>query len=269
MAVIRRRWTRNELITALYLYGELPFGSFDQRNVKVQKYSALIDRTPSSLAMKLSNFASLDPMITSTGRKGLEGASKADKLIWAEMNSNWSVFTQEMLEVVSSLTTDVSQVSGEIIDQEGLVPLEIFVGREREVHTRARVGQNVFRKFVLSSYNFKCCISELSVPRLLVASHIVPWKDDEDNRLNPRNGLCLSMIHDKAFDLGMITVTEDLKVRVSSNYHSENDKFFQSSLSSFDGKSLVLPNKFSPDKDFLTYHRDVIFESKANNLDGK
>ncbi|MGB1311912.1 MAG: HNH endonuclease, partial [Leucothrix sp.] len=235
---------------------------FDQRNAKVKKYSAFINRTPSALAMKLSNFASLDPMITSSGRKGLEGASKIDKAIWQEMNSNWGKFTQEMLEVVS-LVTQSDEVA-EIESLEDLTPLSSFVGKERVIQTRARVGQNVFRKFVLSSYNFQCCISELSVPRLLVASHIVPWKDNEENRLNPRNGLCLSMIHDKAFDLGMITVTENLKVKVSSKYHSAEDRFFKDSLSSFDGKGLVLPDKFSPDKEFLAYHRDVVFESKTS-----
>jgi len=257
MAVTRRRWTRDELIVALYLYDILPFGSFDQRNSEVKKFSAAIDRTPSSLAMKLSNFASLDPVITSSGRKGLEGASKADKAIWAEMNSNWSVFSQLKLDAVSALEVDDS----EILDEEELVSLpESFIGEEKQVQTRVRVGQNLFRKSVLSSYNFKCCISELSVPRLLVASHIIPWKDNQDNRLNPRNGLCLSMIHDKAFDLGMLTITQDLKVLVSKKYHSDNDEFFQSSLGSFDGKELVLPNKFSPDQEFLAYHREEIFE---------
>jgi len=32
------------------------------------------------------------------------------------------------------------------------------------------------------------------------ASHIVPWAEDERNRLNPRNGLCLNALHDRAFD---------------------------------------------------------------------
>lgn len=257
-----RRWVRSELVTALYLYGELPFGSFHKGNNKIQEYSALLDRTPSSLAMKLSNFASLDPVITSSGRKGLEGASQADKLIWAEMNSNWNEFTQEMLEEVASLIGGMSTdhpIESEAESEE----IVSFVGKEREVQTRARVGQNVFRRFVLSSYDFQCCISKLSVPKLLVASHIVPWSEDAKNRLNPRNGLCLSMLHDKAFDLGIITVTEDLKVRVSKKYHSEEDEFFKETLSSYDGKELILPNKFTPDRIFLEYHRDVVFESKS------
>lgn len=265
MATVRRRWTRNELIVALYIYGELPFGAFDQRNSTVKKYSALIDRTPSSLAMKLSNFASLDPAIRSTGRTGLKGASVADKEIWAEMNSNWSEFTNEMLDVVTALTVVETLPDDSSMTELDLNLPENFIGKDKKVQSYARVGQHLFRKFVLSSYNFQCCISGLAVPKLLVASHIVPWKDNEQNRLNPKNGLCLSAIHDKAFDLGILTVTEDFRVLVSKKYHSPNDQFFISSLTSFDGKHLSLPDKYAPDADFLAYHREEIFESKSAN----
>ncbi|MHB1495004.1 MAG: HNH endonuclease [Acidithiobacillus sp.] len=49
----------------------------------------------------------------------------------------------------------------------------------------------------------------------LIASHINPWQVDAKNRLNPRNGCCLSMLHDKAFDAGIITIAEDMTVLVS------------------------------------------------------
>ena len=55
----------------------------------------------------------------------------------------------------------------------------------------------------------------LTVPRLLVASHIKPWSDFPNDRLNPCNGLCLSSLHDAAFDFGLITLDEDLKVVLS------------------------------------------------------
>ena len=80
----RKNWTRQQHVIALYLYNKLPFGLFHQHNSEVIKYSKLIGRTPSALAMKLCNLASLDPVITSSGRKGLQGASKADSLIWQE-----------------------------------------------------------------------------------------------------------------------------------------------------------------------------------------
>ena len=49
-----------------------------------------------------------------------------------------------------------------------------------------------------------------------MASHIVPWATDSKNRLNPRNGLCLNAIHDRAFDRGILTITPDYKVILSS-----------------------------------------------------
>jgi len=262
---IRRSWTREDHIVALHLYQTLPFGSFDQRNSEIIKYSGLINRTPSALAMKLSNLASLDPMIIESGRKGLSGASKGDQLIWKEMNEDWSKFSIEIEKTISRLI----QRNPTIIDDpfaDGIDDISIekdFTGEEKTVVTKARVGQRSFRSAVLSAYNNQCCMSGLSVQKLLVASHIVPWKDDPKIRLHPRNGLPLSMIHDKAFDLGIITVTNDLKILVSKKYHSKDDGFFKSSLLKFDGESLTLPNKFSPKPEFLERHRDEIFESKV------
>jgi len=57
----------------------------------------------------------------------------------------------------------------------------------------------------------------LSEPKLLIASHIVPWRHDEKNRLNPSNGLSLSMLHDKAFDIEIIAINDNMTARVSKN----------------------------------------------------
>jgi hypothetical protein len=73
------RWTKEQLKLAFHLYCQLPFGKLDMRTPEVIKLAGLIGRTPGAVAMKLSNFASLDPAITGTGRKGLEGASNLDR----------------------------------------------------------------------------------------------------------------------------------------------------------------------------------------------
>lgn len=203
--------------------------------------------------MKLTNIASLDPAITSTGRKGLEGASAADKAMWEEMQSDWGRFaieTQEALRsfgVIIEAGADDSSVPDEITD---------YTGSNKTIQTTTRVGQDFFRRSVLSAYDYRCCITGLAVPRLLVASHIVPWRDDAKNRLNPRNGLCLSMLHDKAFDVGIITIAEDMTVRVSQQYAASDDHFFKSALLAYDGKPIALPEKFRPHADFLARHRN-------------
>ncbi|MBQ0798607.1 MAG: HNH endonuclease [Porticoccaceae bacterium] len=251
-------WNRQQLLVAFNLYCRLPFGKFHSRNPEIIRYAGLINRTPSALAMKLSNIASLDPAITDTGRRGLEGASKADKMMWEEMQNNWAAFAIESNQAQVIVTEPASSESPE---QKLIAEEDDHTGSDKIVQTKARVGQTFFRQAVLSAYNYRCAITGLSVPKLLVASHIIPWRKDEKNRLNPRNGLSLSMLHDKAFDVGIITINEDMTVRVSKNNYPSGDEFYTKALLQYDGKPIFLPDKFPPNPAFLEYHREHIFEA--------
>lgn len=250
-------WTREQLLVAFSLYCRLPFGQLDSRNQEIIRFAGLIGRTPSALAMKLSNLASLDPAITSTGRKGLSSASTADKSMWDEMNSDWEHFAAEMQGAIASVTPTVLGAGDQSLDE---CEPEDYTGRDKEVLSIARIGQDFFRMAVLSAYDYKCCITGLSIQKLLVASHIVPWRTDARSRLNPRNGLCLSMLHDKAFDTGIITIAEDMTVRVSEHYTHDPDPYYKTSLLSFDKMPIALPKKFMPHSDFLSFHRENIFK---------
>lgn len=68
----------------------------------------------------------------------------------------------------------------------------------------------------MSNYINGCGITGISIPELLVASHIKFWSKNEKNRLNPSNGICLSATFDKAFDKGLIAIDSDFKVLFSS-----------------------------------------------------
>lgn len=257
--VARIGWSRNQLLMAFSLYCQMPFGKMHSRNPDIIKYAALIGRTPSALAMKLTNIASLDPSITSTGRRGLEGASAADKAMWQEMQDDWNAFAAETQQAVMAFgeTADSSpEVEGDFRPNEAID----YTGREKVTSTMVRIGQNFFRRSVLSSYNYHCCISGLAIPQLLVASHIVPWRVDYANRLNPRNGLCLSVLHDKAFDVGIITIAEDMTIKVSKRRAKRADYFFSSALLAYNGARMALSEKFRPSEEFLAYHRQYIFE---------
>ena len=56
------KWTREHRLIALNLYCKLPFGKLHKDNPIIKEVAAKMGRTPSSLAMKLCNFASLDPV---------------------------------------------------------------------------------------------------------------------------------------------------------------------------------------------------------------
>lgn len=245
----RRPWTEQQLLVALTLYCRLSFGQFHQHNSEIIKYAALIGRSPSALAMKLSNFASLDPVITQSGRKGLDGASTTDRRMWEEMNQNWGDFASRSHAVMTAL---------EAVPDETETTVD-YTGGEQIVSTKQRIGQAVFRSAVLSAYNHQCCISGLTIPKLLIASHIVPWKNDPNNRLNPRNGLALSALHDKAFDIGLLSIDSNYRVVISPALANLDDPFLQESLWGFHGKEIMLPTKFTPDAGLLRIHFETIF----------
>lgn len=205
--------------------------------------------------MKLSNFASLDPAITSTGRKGLEGASNLDREIWDEFHADW-----EALAVESEMLRRKLDANAPPIDEseEQLIP-EDYTGETRKVVTEQRIKQTFFRRAVLSSYGGRCCMSGLSEPRLLIASHIVPWSKDKANRLNPSNGLCLSALHDRAFDKGLITIADDFKIMVSEELKRTNEPFVSEVLLPLEGRLIELPERFMPSVEFLSRHRADLF----------
>lgn len=253
--VSRYRWTRSQLLVAFALYCRLPFGRLHHRNPEIVRVAEAIDRTPSALAMKLTNIASLDPAITSTGRSGLKGASANDRAMWEEMNSDWERFAVESQRAMATV-----QATEEPVEKAAQPGNDYPIGEDHTVQTTVRIGQGFFRAAVLSAYNEQCCITRLSIPSLLVASHIVPWRYDKANRVNPRNGLLLSALHDRAFDTGLLTINENMTVRVSQKYEGIDDQYFRESIQRYEGRRIYLPEKFRPEREFLAYHRENIFQ---------
>lgn len=102
-------------------------------------------------------------------------------------------------------------------------------------------------------------MSGIADSRLLIASHIVPWSKDKANRLNPSNGLCLSALHDKAFDKGLITLTDDYRVLLSSDLKNRDDDFLKSVFLPLDGREIEHPERFSPALELIARHREELF----------
>ncbi len=253
-------WTREQVLVALNLYCQLPFGKFHGGTPLIIKTANLIDRTPDALAMKLSNLAGLDPAILKSGRKGLSKASALDRKIWDEFQEEPDKVGYESQVIVDKLAKEDTGLSilSSSVDTAEIIP-SYFADTTTAI-VSIRVKQSFFRKAILSGYENRCCMTGISLPSLLVASHIVPWAKDEHNRLNPANGLCLSALHDKAFDRGLITVTPDLIIRVSKALRElETSQLAQDHLLALDGRPITPPHKFEPHPDFLSFHSSTIF----------
>ena len=153
------RWTKEQLKLAFHLYCQLPFGKLDMRTPEVIRLAKLIERTPGAVAMKLSNFASLDPAITGTGRKGLEGASNLDREVWSEFHADWEGLALECARLDAQLHKEHGEKADIRLDASEQEGLQDFTGETKRVVTEQRVKQHFFRRAVLSSYRGRCCLS--------------------------------------------------------------------------------------------------------------
>jgi len=261
-------WTHDELMLAMNLYCKLPFGQLRHGNPLIVEVAQKLGRTPSSLSMKLCNLASLDPYHQARGIKGLSGASRADREAWNEFTTNWEqygVTTEEQLQqLLGQVELIEPPVSGKSKSKSPSAikhpPIEPSGPTEKIVSVKSRLGQQFFRQSVLASYNSCCCITGNPVPELLIASHILPWGKFPEQRLNPRNGLCLAQTQDAAFDKGLITLDEDYRL-VLSPYLREYlpNESLSRSFVDYEGKQIVMPEKFPPVAEFMRMHRDEVF----------
>ncbi len=258
-------WSSEQLKLAFHFYCQTPFGKLHSRNPQIVELAGLIGRTPDALAMKLVNFASLDPSITATGRKGLSGASRRDREVWNEFHADWERLAVECEQLLDFLLKEHRQPLGtqsEYEDEDDFV-LDDYTGEARQAIVRQRIKQDFFRRAVLASYRGRCCISGVSDQRFLVASHIVPWRKDKANRLNPSNGLCLSSIHDKAFDRYLFSLTDDHRVILSGQLKEANDAFLRAIFWPIEGRAIETPDRFIPSRSFVQYHRSEMI-GRAN-----
>lgn len=251
-----RNWSREELILAFNLYCKTPFGRIHNRNPEIIELASLINRTPSSVSWKLANFSRLDPAVQKRGLSGATHGSRKEKQIWDEFHQNWDALSFESEKLRAELQ---HKNIDEILDMDDFQISE--EGLDRETIVKVRVNQNFFRTTVLAAYQHKCCITGLNITPLLNASHIIPWSKDAKNRVNPRNGLCLNTLHDRAFDRGLLTILDDYTVKIAPTVNDVSNIAVQDYLMRYNGIQITLPDKFVPDKEFLKYHQTHIFQT--------
>src|SRR5665213_230226 len=216
--------------------------------------------------MKLCNFASLDPVQTARGIRGLPGATPLDREMWNEFREHVNTLGPESEQILHDLYTHANDREIDFLERDKvrIVPTArpLPIGpTESDATIKVRRGQQFFRQSILNAYGVRCCITGINVPRLLVASHIKPWSEYPDHRLDAGNGLCLSALHDAAFDAGLITLDDGYRVVLSKHLTSHFPQpALEQSFVQYAGRPIRLPDKFAePRREFLAYHREAIF----------
>lgn len=114
----------------------------------------------------------------------------------------------------------------------------------------SRVGQSAFSEVVRTNYGHQCCFPGCTVTddAFLVGAHIARWADDEQLRGHISNGLCLCLMHDKAFEIGEFSFSADLCVILNTQSHGHLSCWCSVNVAPFEGQRIrqapILP---SPD----------------------
>jgi len=245
-------WTREQHILAFRLYNQIPFGKIHTGNPQLQELAKLIGRSVNAVSLKLANFARLDPVLQTRDIKGMSHGAKGEEEIWIEFSEHPEALALEsertLAEWTGKTVEEVAEIETNDLPKSGI---------ERDAVVKIRVNQSFFRRRILSAYDFRCCVTGLASRPLLTASHIVPWSEDEKNRLNPKNGLCLNALHDRAFDRHLMWIDDQFLIRFPPLLHKKSEDGHKAAaewLTQFEGRPLLLPKKFSPDPEFLERH---------------
>ncbi|KKJ77228.1 restriction endonuclease [Kiloniella litopenaei] len=255
----RRNWSQEEVRHALALYLVTDFGKIDNKNPDIIKLANALGRSKNAVALKLANLAALDASIP---QSGMSNVSKTDRQVWDEFKNDPSAIIEAYEEQSldknhTIIKTDTDRFINETL---GLAETDTNFdprrARDKQVFSKQRVGQNFFRKAILSAYERRCALTGVEDIRLLNASHIVAWKDDHVNRVNPSNGICLNGLHDRAFDRHLITFDEDYRLKIRNDV----PQIARRQLERVESSRLYMPKRFLPDQAFLEQHRRIFYE---------
>lgn len=193
------------------------------------------------------------PNQTSYPLKGFCSAALSSLIKYAE-------YEQQVVEAddIVAHETDARKISKKLVAHFDLAK----EGEDEVSQTKRRKGQDYFRRMILFNYGGHCALTGIDVPQLLLASHIVPWKNSTPlQKLSPENGICLSALYDKAFDKGLITFSpDDYSVQFSSALREcETKEYYDKYFGIIEGRKLMVPEEYKPNRDFLAYHRDKVF----------
>tara|TARA_R110002110_G_C13453567_1_gene717322 strand:+ start:2580 stop:3935 length:1356 start_codon:yes stop_codon:yes gene_type:complete len=168
-------------------------------------------------------------------------------------------FPRISLEDAVAETLEVSAEEVEAFSEQ--IKKKSFEVPDSHATTKTRgSAQRAFSQAVKSNYGFRCAITGINTMDFLVAAHIVPWSEDQSIRLDPSNGICLSLLVDRAFETGYLLIEDDLTIRVNPEKIGD-DRALLVQFQKYDGQKLSTPQDAAPRTEYLQRRRAQVLST--------
>lgn len=193
---------------------------------------------------------------------------------WKKRGKNWEhywnqyginqITKNDFLNLLTLLNEDAyeSDEDSEVVKYDAQIAEGNFYVEDEIASVKVRSWQRAWSDRIKNNYGYTCAMCDVTLPDFLVGSHIIPSSKDKKNRMNPSNGICLCILHDKAFDRGYITIN-DKGIIIFSPYLI-HDNMLKDQLILITRKNIRRPLFYIPGDDFLQYHRSKVYKSKLN-----
>ncbi len=133
---------------------------------------------------------------------------------------------------------------------------EYFVDDKIGVMETHLPADKIFNDVVRSNYRYKCPVTSTVDPKKLKVVRIIPWNDNKETRMDPRNGLMFETWLADAFEQGFISYSDDGHMIISEK---ATDRSLLKKIDRYHKIKLRTNKTFSPSRKYLKYHRENIF----------
>lgn len=163
--------------------------------------------------------------------------------------------SRNVVEIESNyINNDILLTFKQMADMATRIKKSIYYVGNHEVSVQAKGSTHFeFSKTIKQNYSYRCAITGIKTKDFLIVTRIIPWHENEFNRLDPSNGICLSLFLAKAFKKGFITFSNSYRVVLSKEV--EKDAVL------YENQKIELPDCQKPHLKYLDWYREHIFKN--------
>ena len=173
--------------------------------------------------------------------------------------TNGGYFTHADQELISILFDNDLSFTGHSKKKNQKIKKRIENTQNLIVQAMRRVGQRAFAENVKINFGYQCCFPgcEIADEKFLVGAHIARWADHEELRGDIKNGLCLCLLHDKAFEVGYFMLDDNLRVKPHPEIYTKPVSPVRNQIISKDGVKISKSKEF-PSNTAVQLHRNRV-----------